>query len=190
MAVNARDAMNGQGRLSIGVSPVAAMPAIRAHPAVHGAFVAVTIGDTGCGIPARELERIFEPFFTTKAVGQGTGLGLSQVYGFAKQSGGEIMVSSEVDRGTAFTLYLPRARPATARAMPEAEPVVDGHGACVLLVEDNKDVGAFATQALNELGYRVTWANDAEETLRELTADAGPLRHCVHGRGDAGHGWG
>ena len=172
LGVNARDAMNGQGRLFIGVSPVAEMPAIRAHSAVVGAFVAVTIGDTGCGIPARELEHIFEPFFTTKAVGQGTGLGLSQVYGFAKQSGGEIMVSSEVGRGTTFTLYLPRAQPTGVRDVRGAEPVVDGHGTCVLVVEDNKDVGAFTAQALNELGYRVTWAEDAEAALRELATDA------------------
>ncbi|WP_245293400.1 ATP-binding protein, partial [Methylobacterium sp. CCH5-D2] len=89
MVVNARDAMAGEGRLSIRVRPTSAIPAVRTHPSVPGDFVAVSISDTGAGIAPEDLERIFEPFFTTKGVGQGTGLGLSQVFGFAKQSGGE-----------------------------------------------------------------------------------------------------
>ncbi|MFE1599675.1 hybrid sensor histidine kinase/response regulator [Methylobacterium sp. ID0610] len=173
MAVNARDAMDGEGELTISVGAVDQIPALRAHPAVPGAFVAVSIADTGSGIPRDRLEQIFEPFFTTKGVGQGTGLGLSQVIGFAKQSGGEVMVESEVGRGTTFTLYLPRVvdgvRPSDDSAH---EPLMDGHGMCVLVVEDNPDVGTFAVQTLSDLGYRTVLAATAEEALTELATDA------------------
>ncbi len=115
MAVNARDAMEGEGQLTVRVRAVERMPPVRAHPAVDGPFVAVSISDTGIGMTPETLGRIFEPFFTTKAVGQGTGLGLSQVFGFAKQSQGEVVVESVVGQGTTFTLYLPawvaRSRP-------------------------------------------------------------------------------
>ncbi|MGC5780257.1 PAS domain-containing protein [Methylobacterium sp. NFXW15] len=178
MAVNARDAMEGEGELTIGVHPVAGMPAVRAHAAVSGAFVQVSIQDTGSGIAPEKIGRIFEPFFTTKEVGQGTGLGLSQVYGFAKQSGGEIMVESEVGAGTTFTLYLPRAAERQARARPEEDtPVTDGDGACVLVVEDNRDVGTFVTQTLGELGYRTDWVLSARAGLDALARD--PDAHDV-----------
>ncbi|MCJ2059772.1 PAS domain S-box protein [Methylobacterium sp. J-048] len=170
MVVNARDAMSGEGRITIRVRPVGLVPAVRAHPALRGDFVAVSVSDTGTGIAPGVLERIFEPFFTTKGVGQGTGLGLSQVFGFAKQSGGEVIAESRPGEGTTFTLYLPRA---TAAAIPEAatqEPadLAEGHGTCVLLVEDNHEVGAFAAQALEELGYSTVWATDAEKALTEF----------------------
>ncbi|WP_261926314.1 ATP-binding protein [Methylorubrum sp. GM97] len=173
MAVNARDAMDGEGRLAIRVRPVETMPAMRSHPAVPGAFVAVSISDTGSGIPAERLERIFEPFFTTKGVGQGTGLGLSQVFGFAKQSGGEVTVESEVDRGTTFTLYLPRVSEAGKGSdTGEPEPLMDGHGTCVLVVEDNAEVGTFAVQTLTDLGYVTVLAGNAAEALAQLAEDA------------------
>ncbi len=173
MAVNARDAMGGQGRLTVAVRRVGEMPVIRAHAAVTAPFVAVSLTDTGAGIPAEALERIFEPFFTTKSVGKGTGLGLSQVYGFAKQSGGEVMVASRVGEGTTFTLYLPEvAAPAAAAETGEPEPLMDGHGTRVLVVEDNPDVGGFATQTLAELGYVTVWSRDAEQALAELAGDA------------------
>ena len=173
MAVNARDAMDGEGRLVIRVRAIEAMPAIRSHAIVLGAFVAISISDTGSGIPAERLERIFEPFFTTKGVGQGTGLGLSQVFGFAKQSGGEVAVESEVGVGTTFTLYLPRvAGVEGARGAGEPEPLFDGHGTCVLVVEDNVEVGTFAVQTLTDLGYVVVLATDAEAALAELGRDA------------------
>ncbi len=172
MGINARDAMDGEGRLTISTGPVSGIPAIRGHAAVPGEFVAVTIADTGSGIPSDQIDRIFEPFFTTKGVGQGTGLGLSQVIGFAKQSGGDIRVDSEPGRGTTFTLYLPRARPdAEAEPLDEREPErVDGDGVCVLVVEDNEQVGRFATAALKELGYDCILATDAEAALAALAA--------------------
>jgi PAS domain S-box-containing protein len=172
MAANARDAMSGQGELLIRVELVSQIPAVRAHPTIHGTFVAVSIGDTGCGIPADQLEQIFEPFFTTKAVGQGTGLGLSQVYGFAKQSGGEVRVRSEVGKGSTFTFYLPRvAAPEQTQQESKPEPLMDGHGTCVLVVEDNVDVGTFAVQTLHDLGYVPVLANNAQEALAELAKD-------------------
>jgi PAS domain S-box-containing protein len=168
LAVNARDAMQGAGELTIEVNRITRLPPIRRHAAVSGDFVAVTVRDTGSGIAAEHLHSIFEPFFTTKDVGKGTGLGLSQVYGFAKQSGGEINVESKLAAGSAFTLYLPRSLKAPA---PQAEP--DGprkdgsqaDGARVLVVEDNLEVGAFSTAMLHDLGYRTTWVTSAEEAL-------------------------
>jgi PAS domain S-box-containing protein len=172
MAVNARDAMDGEGTLTITVHPVSIIPPLRSHPAVPGDFIAVCIEDTGSGIAPERLEHIFEPFFTTKGVGQGTGLGLSQVFGFAKQSGGEIRVQSVIGQGAMFVLYLPRVEAAARLPQVEPEPLVDGHGLCVLVVEDNADVGTFATQTLAELGYVTVWAANAEEALGELAKDA------------------
>jgi PAS domain S-box-containing protein len=172
MAVNARDAMDGEGTLTITVHPVSVIPPIRSHPAVRGDFVAVCIEDTGAGIAPDQIEHIFEPFFTTKDVGQGTGLGLSQVFGFAKQSGGEVRVQSTVGQGTMFVLYLPRVEASAHSPQAEPEPLVDGHGMCVLVVEDNADVGTFATQTLAELGYVTVWATNADEALAELVKDA------------------
>ncbi len=173
MAVNARDAMDGAGRIDIAVRAASVIPAVRSHPAVHGRFVAIAMTDTGSGIEPDKLERIFEPFFTTKGVGEGTGLGLSQVFGFAKQSGGDITVESEVGRGTTFTLYLPAVEHgARAEADSPVEALADGHGTCVLVVEDNKEVGTFTTQSLAELGYATVWAPDAQEAMAELERDA------------------
>ena len=150
------------------------MPAVRSHPAVTGKFVTVALTDTGYGIAADQIDRIFEPFYTTKGVGQGTGLGLSQVFGFAKQSGGDIIVESEEGVGTTFTLYLPVAVadcPSTGSDADGSAPI--GAGARVLVVEDNPDVGAFAMQALAELGYRTKLATDGARALAELDAAQG-----------------
>ncbi|MHC2088912.1 PAS domain-containing protein [Methylobacterium sp. CM6244] len=174
MAVNARDAMEGEGVLTISVSATPNVPPMRSHSERLGDFVAVTITDTGSGIAPDNLERIFEPFFTTKGVGQGTGLGLSQVFGFAKQSGGEIDVESTVGVGTTFTLYLPQSPYVgeTEQLPEDLEPSADGHGMRVLVVEDNLDVGTFANQTLTELGYVTVWATNAEEALAELDRNA------------------
>jgi PAS domain S-box-containing protein len=170
MAVNARDAMDGEGRLDISVEAVGVVPAMRSHPAQVGDFVRIALTDTGSGIPDDQVDRIFEPFFTTKGVGQGTGLGLSQVFGFAKQSGGEVVVDSEVGRGTTFALYLPRAAGGDGRVEETApdDAAVDGTGTCVLVVEDNREVGAFSTQTLQELGYGTHWVANADEALAAL----------------------
>ncbi|HSU23208.1 ATP-binding protein [Comamonadaceae bacterium OTU4NAUVB1] len=169
MAVNARDAMGGEGTLSLRVRRVEALPAIRSHPVRPGAYVEVSLADTGTGIPTDHLKKIFEPFFTTKSVGLGTGLGLSQVYGFAKQSGGEVQVDSTPGRGSTFTLYLPWAHgEGAAQEADVPEMLLTGHGTRVLVVEDNVEVGALATQTLAELGYVTAWAVDATQALAEL----------------------
>ena len=169
MAVNARDAMNGEGSLSIRVERTDRIPPLRSHAAVEGAHIAIAVTDTGSGIPADQIDRIFEPFFTTKGVGHGTGLGLSQVFGFAKQSGGDVQVQSQVGHGTTFVLYLPVAtvtQQPTGDERPAFVPLATN--ACVLVVEDNKEVGEFATQALAELGYGSHWVGDADAALAEL----------------------
>ncbi|WP_165491123.1 PAS domain S-box protein [Lichenihabitans psoromatis] len=174
LAVNARDAMDGEGKLTIWVHPTSVLPALRAHPAVLGDFVAMSMTDSGSGIAPEDLDRIFEPFFTTKGVGKGTGLGLSQVFGFVKQSGGEVGVESILGEGTTFTLYLPRAVGDTMadESRNGATMTVDGDGISVLLVEDNVDVGSFATQTLEELGYASVLAIDAKSALAELALDS------------------
>lgn len=173
IAVNAKDAMEGRGRLTITVEEVDLVHADDWRKPLVGPFVTVTFSDTGSGIPAEHLERIFEPFFTTKRVGKGTGLGLSQVFGFAKQSGGGITVQSSVGIGSSFTLYLPRVEPPLlVEAKENVESLVQGCGACVLVVEDNAEVGESATQSLADLGYLPVWVTSAEEALKELANDA------------------
>jgi len=173
MAVNARDAMAGIGRLTIAVRQVDVLPSgIVAPPSLHG-HIAVSVADTGIGIAPELLGRIFEPFFTTKEVGQGTGLGLSQVFGFAKQSGGEVDVASEVGKGATFTLYLPRAigtGRAQSRLADDATAYVSG--TAVLVVEDNPEVGKFAVDALLQLGNTVVLVDNATHALEELATDA------------------
>ncbi|MBL6081123.1 PAS domain S-box protein [Belnapia sp. T18] len=176
LAVNARDAMSGEGCLTLKTWLACEVPSTRGHASAPGAFVAVSVSDTGSGMASEMLGRIFEPFFTTKEVGKGTGLGLSQVYGFAKQSGGEIDVDSEVGRGTTFTLYLPRAeaKAVVAPSQPQegADPPTAGRRN-VLLVEDNTQVGEFARQMLEDLGHEATLAPNARAALKLLEEDAG-----------------
>jgi PAS domain S-box-containing protein len=172
MAVNARDAMDGEGTLILRVEGFSHLPPIRGHGGGPGAFAAVSVSDTGSGIPADKLPHIFEPFFTTKEVGKGTGLGLSQVYGFAKQSGGDVAVQSAVGRGTTFTLYLPRVEAdpdeEDAGTTCGPEPAEHGRGRRVLLVEDNVEVGRFSTQTLQDLGYETIWATNGDDALKLL----------------------
>ncbi|HMM88135.1 hybrid sensor histidine kinase/response regulator, partial [Bradyrhizobium sp.] len=173
-AVNSRDAMDSEGRLAIEVRKVKAIPPLRAQPARSGDFVAITVTDTGTGIPPALLETIFEPFFTTKEVGKGTGLGLSQAFGFAKQSDGDIAVASAPGQGATFTIYLPQApTPADAvvAAASGSEPAARGRGYRVLVVEDNDDVGQFSTELLEDLGYTVRRVASADAALAILAQD-------------------
>jgi len=175
LAVNARDAMQGEGRLSIKVAMTDALPPIRTHPRRPGAYVAVTVQDRGCGIAPDKLEAIFEPFYTTKEVGKGTGLGLSQVFGFTKQSQGEMIVESVLGKGSTFTLYLPSVG-SDALAPPKSGfsrlPDAEVEGVCVLVVEDNETVGQFSTELLHDLGYKTRWAASAAEALDALGENA------------------
>ena len=174
MAVNARDAMHGEGTLTLRLACGGTLPPIRRHAGSSHPFAAVSLSDTGSGIEPEVLPRIFEPFFTTKEVGKGTGLGLSQVFGFAKQSGGDVDVESVPGSGSTFTLYLPEvpAEPKPLAAKDAAASVLPvGSGQRVLVVEDNVEVGTFATQILEDLGYRTTWATNAEEALDKIGHD-------------------
>ncbi|WP_338544539.1 PAS domain-containing protein [Pseudomonas benzopyrenica] len=174
IAVNARDAMSGAGRLTVSVSTVACIPASAAQPELALPAVAIALTDNGSGIAREHLEQIFEPFFTTKRVGQGTGLGLSQVFGFIKQSGGEVRVTSEIGRGTTFHLYLPVA-PTTGQpsSLNDATATADGGGITVLVVEDNLEVGTFAVDLLSDLGYHAVLAVTAESALALLADQPG-----------------
>jgi len=176
MAVNARDAMQGKGKITIAAGTATNVPGVSPPAKSQGfggqGFVVVSISDTGIGIPAEQLSRIFEPFFTTKQIGQGTGLGLSQVLGFAKQSGGEVKVDSEIGKGTTFILYLPRLRSAApTQRRPSDKPRTDD-SMSVLVVENDIELANFAADGLTELGYSVTVMESADDALAELTQDA------------------
>ena len=165
MVVNARDAMPAGGAISITAKNLK-LRADDTPDGVTGDFVAVSIADTGSGIVPEILSRVFEPFFTTKGREHGTGLGLSQVYGFTRQSGGSVTVASRPGDGTTITLYLPRSRGRVAKE-PEVRTLEDGarNGETILLVEDNPEVQEVAASLLEQLGYRVRRTADAMSAL-------------------------
>jgi PAS domain S-box-containing protein len=173
LAVNARDAMPDGGKLTIEAANVHLDDRYAAEAEVAaGQYVGVFVSDTGTGMSPETVEKAFDPFFTTKEIGRGTGLGLSQVYGFIKQSGGHVKIYSELGSGTTIKLYLPRhlspddIQPATA-GLP---PVPQGHGETVLVVDDDSDVRFMAVEMLRELGYRIVEAPDGATALRLLAA--------------------
>ena len=174
LAVNARDAMPEGGKLTIETANTYLDDRYAETDAevVPGQYVLLSVSDTGSGIPQDVLQRVFEPFFTTKAPGRGTGLGLSMVYGFVKQSGGHVTIYSELGRGTSVKLYLPRFHgdqpDAVIQATEESPRASDDE--VVLVVEDNDPVRAFSVLALSELGYRVLEARNAEEALPILAS--------------------
>jgi PAS domain S-box-containing protein len=168
IAVNARDAMPDGGRITLSARNVALKPGSAAGP-LQGDFVALAMTDAGTGIDPEALPRVFEPFFTTKPVGKGTGLGLSQVHGFANQSGGAVTVSSELGRGTAVTIYLPRSqKPPKPDAVEGDDASEDAAHGTVLVVEDSREVADVTTTLIEQLGYRVVRAENAGEALRHL----------------------
>ena len=173
LAINARDAMNGEGRLTIEASNAFLDDEyVRQHDELSaGQYVMIAVTDTGTGIPPDILERVYEPFFTTKAEDKGTGLGLAMVYGFLKQSGGHVKIYSEVGAGTTVKLYLPReiASEDTLVASPSGE--IKGGEETVLVVEDDDEVREVAVSMLTELGYRVVKARDAASAL--VVVDSG-----------------
>ena len=172
LAINARDAMPGGGKLTIEASNVYLDQAYVAHLAdvASGQYVMLEISDTGTGIAPEILDQVFEPFFTTKPQGQGTGLGLSQAHGFIKQSGGHIRIDSKLGEGAKITLFMPRS---TTTVVPAKVKKAKSHptrrrNLSVLLVEDEAGVREFAEQALIELGYDVLAAALPSEALKIL----------------------
>ncbi len=176
LAVNGRDAMPAGGSLSIelfnaelGEDVSALRPEIPA-----GQYVALAVSDTGVGMDADTLAHAFEPFYTTKAPGAGTGLGLSSVYGFVKQSGGFVYVGSEPGRGSDFTIYLPRAGDMAGRPVPVESAGTQGGSETVLVVEDDAAVGEFMRRVLEPLGYRLVVTRTASEAV-QFAASGEPI---------------
>jgi PAS domain S-box-containing protein len=173
LAINARDAMPDGGRLTI---ETANAELDTAYTSLHadvepGDYVVVSVSDTGTGMPPDVLTKAVDPFFTTKPVGEGTGLGLSMIYGFAKQSGGHLRIYSEVGQGTTIKLYLPRA---LQDAIDLATPAVEtprGQGETILVVEDDTTVRLIVSDVLEELGYHVLVAPDARHAIPLLRSD-------------------
>ena len=173
LAVNARDAMPGGGRLTIETanSFLDETYAVRHPEVLPGQYVMIAVSDTGTGMSADTIEHVFEPFFTTKEIGQGTGLGLSQVYGFIKQSNGHIKIYSELGQGTVVKLYFPRLTIDEAMVTEEdasEEEAHTGSGELILVVEDDEAVRGYSTETLRELGYRVVVAPNGPAGLELL----------------------
>jgi PAS domain S-box-containing protein len=173
LAINARDAMENGGVLTISGAGLPSVPPDLAEDLAAGSYVAIAVTDTGSGMTPEVQERAFEPFFTTKEQGKGTGLGLSQVYGFVRQSGGAVKLRSAPGEGTSVTLYLPRAEAAPAvERMEGAEPPIPTSHASILVVDDDDDVRDLVVAMLEELGYRVTAAENGRIALDLLTKNS------------------
>ena len=179
LVLNARDAMDGAGEMSLQVDNVTLAEAETANlPA--GDYVRIRVADSGSGIAPEHIDRVFEPFFTTKSVGKGTGLGLSQIFAFARQSGGDVAIESKLGRGTEVSLFLPRsvtaAEEAAARASPThaglAYPPLTHPGAAILVVEDDPRVSHSTVYLLEELGYRPHAASSGREALEILARES------------------
>lgn len=168
LCVNARDAMPKGGRLTVSARPVDFSPGfIPAHPEARpGAFVCLSVSDTGCGMDAATQQRIFEPFFTTKEVGQGTGLGLATVFGIIKQHQGWIEVESELGQGSTFRVYLPGAPPAAGQPLPSPSEEIQGGAETILFVEDEASVRKITTLCLRRMGYEVWEAANGVEAVK------------------------
>jgi PAS domain S-box-containing protein len=170
LAVNARDAMPEGGRIAI----TALNASLSAHDVPNGAagdYVALSVADTGCGIPSDLLPRVVEPFFTTKGPDKGTGLGLSQVYGLAHRSGGTVQIASEIGHGTKVTIYLPRGEAPIATPSPEdTSRFMAADPRTILVVEDNRDVKNVAVSLLEQLGYKTIAVESASEALDVLAS--------------------
>jgi signal transduction histidine kinase/CheY-like chemotaxis protein len=172
LAVNARDAMNGEGMLTMRASNVRLKDG-EIGALAAGDYIRIAVTDNGCGMSAQVMERVFEPFFTTKPAGQGTGLGLSQISGFARQSGGDVTVESTLGEGTTVSIYLPRhAGEAVApeSASRPGTPIATAETGTILVVEDDPRVRAATGTALMELGYEPILCGSGDEAIAALDA--------------------
>jgi len=174
LAINARDAMNGHGRLTLeaGNAELTAAEAAQHDDRRPGQYVMLAVTDTGCGMAADVIEHVFEPFFTTKPEGQGTGLGLSMVYGFVRQSNGHIKIVSQPGQGTTVRIYLPRAEQAEDSAAEIDTGPITGGKETVLVVEDDDEVRDTVVELLSDLGYRVLRAREAQSALAIIESGA------------------
>ncbi|WCT74805.1 PAS domain S-box protein [Sphingomonas naphthae] len=180
LAVNARDAMPGGGQLVIETANARLDEAYTASQVevAPGQYVVIAVTDTGEGMSRETMAHVFEPFFTTKEVGRGTGLGLSMVYGFVKQSGGHVKVYSELGVGTTVKIYLPRLMADAdieIEAAPPPDIEVSQRYETILAVEDDDDVRAYTVESLRDLGYRVLEAHDGPSALRLLERQEEPI---------------
>ncbi len=182
LAVNARDAMDGEGQLAISVENVA-LAAGEARELGAGDYVRISVSDTGSGMSPEVLDRVFEPFFTTKPVGKGTGLGLSQIFGFARESGGDVVIDSTVGIGSTISLYLPRSNreveTAAADASHGAHMAAPAAGTAILVVEDDPRVSRSTVGALEELGYRPIACSGGREALEILEREGGRIELVI-----------
>jgi len=167
LAINARDAMEVGGTLAVETANVILGPPGAPEEPAAGEYVAVRVTDNGTGMPEAVRQKVFEPFFTTKEVGKGSGLGLSQVLGFAQQSGGGVYIESRVGEGTAVFVYLPRTeqRPVSDLAMAASEMTNDCNGASILLIDDDNGVREVTATMLRDLGYQVHEAGSGGAAL-------------------------
>jgi CheY-like chemotaxis protein/anti-sigma regulatory factor (Ser/Thr protein kinase) len=173
LLLNARDAMDGEGQITIELKSTSGLPSLRGEAGRSGEFLCISITDSGKGIPPEQLDQVFEPFFTTKEVGRGTGLGLSQVYGFARQSGGNVDVRSRPGEGASFTIHLPRLT-RSDETIPSDQPVAAPtalKAMRVLVVEDDERVGQFSTETLQDLGHDTVLVRSGQEALDTLARD-------------------
>jgi len=170
LAINARDAMPNGGRLTIETAVADLDEAhCKAHPGISpGRYVVIAVSDTGVGMTKELMEKVFDPFFTTKPIGQGTGLGLSMVYGFAQQSNGQVCIHSTPGEGTSVKIYLPAAEDQQPQVAELVEAPPQGAGQCVLLVEDDPSVRLLIGELLAELGYRTIEASDPQAAIKQL----------------------
>jgi two-component system, cell cycle sensor histidine kinase and response regulator CckA len=167
LVVNARDAMPNGGLLTLETANVTISPdAARRRSVEHGDYVELSVSDTGTGIPPAVRVRLFEPFFTTKDRHRGTGLGLSTVYGIVKQSGGHILVESEVGQGSKFTIYLPATRESQEALPPQPQSHGERGSETVLVVESDKAVRSLIGDVLRRRGYQLLVAEDGPDALR------------------------
>src|SRR6476661_3987510 len=179
LVLNARDAMSGGGTLRLTTETLVvddqqpdSLPGVRMSP---GSYVRLTVSDSGQGMDAATQARIFEPFFTTKSAGKGSGLGLATVYGIVKQSGGYIWVSSELDRGTTFRIYLPEYSGPLPELPPPSAPASPRGAETILIVEDEPAVRRMASRALRSQGYAILEAANGAEALEVLSRATSPV---------------
>ena len=182
LCVNARDAMPDGGKLTLELENVEVNEAVAGmNPgACPGRYVALSVTDSGTGIPPENLDKIFDPFFTTKEVGEGTGLGLSTVIGIVKSHSGFIQVNSRLGQGTQFKVYLPACEtPKEGEKKLKPGPLPQGRGELILLVDDEESIRQVARQALERHGYRMIEASDGTQGLAQYTQHQSEVRLVI-----------